>query len=90
MTMISRALLLACCLGFSSVHARGDFQFQIPAGFRDLSPGAAESNFSGLPDPIVNQARSGKFAAFAMDFREEDGFYENFNAVVDSGGLRID
>jgi hypothetical protein len=37
----------------------------------------------------VTEARSGKYAAYAMDFRDEDGFYENFNAVVQSGALRV-
>ena len=68
----------------------GQFRFQIPEGFRDLSPGVPESNFRGVPDPVRAEAKSGKFVAFAMDLREEDGFYENFNALVTDGALYLD
>jgi hypothetical protein len=87
-----RASTLALAvLGLSlPVPAISEFRFQIPAQFRDLSSAAPASNFDGLPEAIVNEAKSGKHAAFAMDFRWEDGFYENFNAVVTKGALRVE
>jgi hypothetical protein len=87
--MIARALVLALCLSSLSAEASAAFRFRIPDGFRDLSPGIPEASFAGLPDAIVTEARSGKYAAFGMDLREEDGFYENFNAVVQPGALKV-
>lgn len=87
--MIARALALALCLSWLPAKASAAFRFRIPDGFRDLSPGVPDENFSGLPDAIRAESRSGKYAAFGMDLREEDGFYENFNAVVQPGALRV-
>jgi hypothetical protein len=88
-TMTARVLALTICLSWLSREAPAAFRFQIPDGFRDLSPGVPDASFAGLPDTIVQAARSGKFAAYGMDFREEDGFYENFNALIQSGALQI-
>ncbi len=85
--MAARLLALAILL---SADAFGAFRFQIPEGFQDLSPGAPDSAFAGLPETVVAEARSGKYAAFAMDMRELDGFGENFNAILQSGALRVD
>ncbi len=85
--MAARLLALALLL---SADAFGAFRFQIPEGFQDLSPGAPDSAFAGLPETVVAEARSGKYAAFAMDMRELDGFGENFNAMLQSGALHID
>jgi hypothetical protein len=80
--MTARALVLALCLSWLPAEASPAFRFRIPDGFRDLSPGVPDATFAGLPEAIVTEARSGKYVAFAMDLSEEDGFYENFNAVV--------
>ncbi|HJS74622.1 MAG TPA: hypothetical protein VJ921_10060 [Vicinamibacteria bacterium] len=88
--MIFRALALGLCLSSLPAEAFSEFRFQIPAGFRDISPGQPGTSYSGLPDALVAEAKSGKYAAFGMDFSEEDGFYENFNAVIQSGALRVD
>jgi hypothetical protein len=88
--MTARALLLVLFLRSLSPEASAAFRFRIPEGFRDLSPGLPDASFAGLPDAIVSEVRSGKYVAFAMDVREEDGFYENFNAIVQSGTVRID
>ncbi len=87
--MTARSLALVLCLSALPVEAATAFRFRIPDGFRDLSPGLPDATFAGLPDAIVTEAKSGKYAAFGMDLREEDGFYENFNAVVQSGALKV-
>ncbi len=87
--MTARTLVLALCLSWLPAEASTAFRFRIPDGFRDLSPGAPDASFAGLPDAILTEARSGKYAAFGMDLSEEDGFYENFNAVVQTGALRV-
>jgi hypothetical protein len=88
--MIFRALALALCLSSLPAHAFSEFRFHLPAGFRDLSPGLPEASYSGLPQELVSEAKSGKYAAFGMDFSEEEGFYENFNAILQPGALRVD
>jgi hypothetical protein len=88
-TMTARTLVLALCLSALPAEASTAFRFRIPDGFRDLSPGLADATFAGLPEAIVSEARSGKYVAFGMDLREEDGFYENFNAVVQPGALKV-
>lgn len=88
--MTARALFLVLCILWLPVDASPAFRFQIPEGFRDLSPGLPDASFEGLPNAIVAEVRSGKYVAFAMDFREEDGFYENFNVVVQKGAMRVD
>ena len=87
--MTARALALALCLSWLPAEASPAFRFRIPDGFRDLSPGVPDASFAGLPEAIVTEARSGKYAAFGMDLSEEDGFYENFNAVVQTGALEV-
>jgi hypothetical protein len=87
--MTARTLLLAICLSWLPAEASTAFRFRIPDGFRDLSPGVPDASFAGLPDAIKTESRSGKYAAFGMDVSEEDGFYENFNAVVQTGSLRV-
>jgi hypothetical protein len=87
--MAARPLVLALCLSWLPAEASTAFRFQIPEGFRDLSPGVPAETFAGLPDAIRAETQSGKYAVFAMDLREEDGFYENFNAVVQDGALRL-
>jgi hypothetical protein len=87
--MTARTLVLALCLSALPAEASTAFRFRIPDGFRDLSPGLPDSTFAGLPEAVVSEARSGKYVAFGMDLREEDGFYENFNAVVQQGTLKV-
>ncbi len=87
--MIARILALALCLSWLPAEASAAFRFRVPEGFRDLSPGLPDASFAGLPDAILALARSGKYVAFGMDLREEDGFYENFNATVEPGALRV-
>jgi len=86
--MTARTLALALCLSWLPAEASAAFRFRVPEGFRDLSPGLPDASFAGLPDTIVAEARSGKFVAFGMDL-EDDGFYENFNAVVQPGALKV-
>jgi len=87
--MTARALVLALCLFWLPAQASPEFRFRIPEGFRDLSPGVPAESFDGLPDTIRTETQSGKYAAFGMDVSDEDGFYENFNAVVQTGALRV-
>jgi hypothetical protein len=70
--MTARTLALVVCLFALPAEASTAFRFQIPDGFRDLSPGLPDASFAGLPDAIVSEARSGKYVAFGMDLREED------------------
>ncbi len=81
--MLARAFALALCLsslpaaafaGLPLSHSRR-FPATSPRGF----PTRASQDF---PTIVSLKRRSGKYAAFAMDFSEEDGFYENFNAVL--------
>lgn len=70
--------------------AQHPFKFSVPEGWTDLSPGAPEANFQNFHPDIVTQAKSGQFVVFAMDFRDEDGYYEGMNALVREGALRTD
>ena len=87
------ALLVAClaCADFARARvAQHPFTYSIPDGWTDLSPGVPESNFDNLHPDIVTEARSGKFVTFAVDFRDEDGYYEGMNALVRKGALTAD
>lgn len=77
-TLVSLVLVLAVQ---SAPLAAQQFVFSVPSGWTDLSPGAPPANFQGVPQPILDDVRSNKYAATAFDFRDEDGFYENFSAV---------
>ena len=81
---------MACAGLAPAQHARHPFTYSIPNGWTDLSPGVPESNFQNLHPEIVKEARSGKFVAFAMDFRDQDGYYEGMNAIVREGALTTD
>ena len=75
-----------------SVHgwAATGFTFKVPDGWTDLSPGAPAANFEGLAPAIMREVKSGKYAAYAMDLAHaDDGFAENFNAIVDPGSEPI-
>jgi hypothetical protein len=62
------------------------FTFQVPAGWVNLSPGAPEENFRGLPPALLAQARKVHFMAMDMA-GAHDGFAENVNAnIVDCMG----
>jgi hypothetical protein len=76
---VASVVLLAA--SSAPVGAQGQFVFSVPAGWTDLSPGAPAANFEGVPQAILDDVRSPKYAAIAFDFREQDGYYENFNAV---------
>lgn len=65
------------------------FTFRVPPGWVDLSPGAPDANFEGLPPALVSSARSGTYAAVAIDLRPTDGDPANFNAVVRPGAQRV-
>ena len=84
------ATLLALVLSAGTAAAQHPFTYSIPEGWTDLSPGAPASNFENLHPGIVHQAQSGRFVAFAMDLRSEDGFYEGMNALVRKGALDTD
>lgn len=64
------------------------FEFTIPEGWTDLSPGAPESNFEGLDPAAVAAARGDGAAMVAVDLAGAgDGFAENVNArIVDCPG----
>ena len=70
--------------------ARAELTFPVPAGWVDLSPGAAEENFRDLPPEFQKTLKSGQFKAFAFDVAHtESGFTPNFNAVAMDPPIRI-
>lgn len=74
----------------AQARAEHPFTYVIPDGWTDLSPGAPDAAFRNLHPGIVREAQSGRFVAFAMDLRTEDGFYEGMNALVREGALTTD
>ena len=87
MRVTSFALFVVVWAGTGLSADDGAFQFSIPAGWTDLSPGAQASNFDGLPSEVVQEARSGKYAAVAFELGSTDGFAENMNARILDGTL---
>jgi hypothetical protein len=78
-------------VGISGAAMAGSgFVFEVPQGWTDLSPSAPAKNFERLAPQVLAEARSGRYAAYAMDLRDvEDGFAENFNAIVSRGSQAI-
>jgi hypothetical protein len=77
------ALSVACLACADLAQARvapHPFTYSIPDGWTDLSPGVPDSNFQNLHPDIVTEARSGKFVTFAMDLRDQDGYFEGMKA----------
>ena len=87
MRVTSFALFVVVWAGTGLSADDGAFQFSIPAGWTDLSPDAQASNFDGLPSEVVQEARSGKYAAVAFELGSTDGFAENMNARILDGTL---
>ena len=59
------------------------FTFFVPAGWLDLSPGARTENFQSVPPAVAAQAKSGRYAAMAIDMQgATDGFAENLNVIL--------
>jgi len=87
--LIFAAALLAIGLEGLAWGGTG-FTFKVPDGWTDLSPGAPAANFQGVAPKVLAEAHSGKYVAYAMDLAHaDDGFAENFNAIVDPGSEPI-
>ena len=88
-----RALMvvLSIVVGFvRTAHADADsFVFHPPVGFVDVSSGQPVDT-SAIRAAAVAEGRSGKYAMFAVDPVQVNGFQANFNAIVKSGTGRIE
>jgi hypothetical protein len=83
-------LAVALALVALPLAARAGLTFPVPAGWLDLSPGAPEENFRGVPEDFARTLRSGQFKAFAFDVAHtERGFTPNLNAVAIDPPIRI-
>jgi hypothetical protein len=79
---LSIALLAIATVLWSGPALAAGFRFHPPEGFVDLSPGAPDERFEGLPPEIVEEARllpRGFYAANAAG--AGDGFVERFVAT---------
>ena len=82
----SRLAVILAVLSTSHLAVAGDsspFKIKIPDGWTDLSAAAPVANFEGLPAEIAAQARSGKYAAVAIDRRSGEPIRASFNAIVE-------
>lgn len=85
-----RTTVLALLLALPLPALASGFQFKVPPGWVDLSPGAPPANFAGLPPTLVQQIKAGNFAFYAADLAHaDDGFMENVNATVEAGSEKI-
>jgi len=81
----------ALAVGIHAWRAEAPLAFRVPDGWLDLSAGAPESRLVGLPEPIVEQARSGRFAALAVEPAPAAGrLAATFIAIVQPHPLRVD
>lgn len=61
----------------------GSFQFQVPKGWTDLSPGAPPENIAKAPPQFIADGRAAGFVFLAADLAHaDDGFMENENVLV--------
>src|SRR4051812_32006224 len=82
--------LVLLTLSVASVASAGQFKFQVPSGWIDLSPDAPAANFAKLPPALAQQVRAGNFAFYAADYAHaDDGFMENVNASLVPGTQKI-
>ena len=58
--------VLLACPGLGSA---APLRFQIPDGWRDLSPGVPKASFDGVPDGVIADRRAQPFIAYAVDLR---------------------
>jgi hypothetical protein len=82
------AVIVGLVLGAGAVaHAGpGGFTFTPPPGWIDVSRGAPEAQRQKAPAALLAQADNPAIAYFAVEPEVGgDGFYENMNAVVETG-----
>ncbi len=85
--LVSLFILLA---GTAAPASSDDLHFEIPPGWLDLSPGAPEKNFAGIPAEMARLARASRFAAAAFDLAgAQNGYASNFTDLVTDETTRI-
>jgi hypothetical protein len=58
-------------------------KFAVPPGWVDLSPGAPEANWQGIPPQLRQMVQKGNAAFYAADVAGgSDGFMENVNVIL--------
>lgn len=80
--------LLAARADAESVVVSG-FTFQLPPGWRNLSPGALAENFRGMPPQLVAKARAAPLLAID-GAGMNDGFVEGISVILTPCPARID
>jgi hypothetical protein len=61
----------------------GNFRFQVPEGWTDLSPGAPPENIAKAPPQFIADGRAAGFVFLAADLAHaDDGFLDNENVLV--------
>ena len=81
--------LTVALASFAAVAAASSWQFVIPEGWVDLSPGKPVPE--GVPEEVATMTQSGIFVVYGMDLKgAKDGFAENVNAVVQPAVLVAD
>jgi hypothetical protein len=79
-----------CILALPAVAHASHFKFATPPGWIDLGPHAPPENFARLLPEAARIAKNPAFAAYAMDLAHaDDGFGENFNAIITPGVRRM-
>jgi hypothetical protein len=81
------AVTVALMLGASAVaHAGpGGFTFTPPPGWIDVSRGAPEAQRQKVPAALLARADNPGMAFYAVGPSAGDGFFENMNAIVETG-----
>lgn len=88
---MSKHAVAALCLLFaaSSVHASHGFEYKVPDGWINLADPFA--SIVGIPYFVVEEARSGKYAVYAVDpeMTTEKGALVSFNAMEQEGTAAV-
>ncbi|HZS39962.1 MAG TPA: hypothetical protein VFF06_24180 [Polyangia bacterium] len=73
-----------------AARADGGFQFKVPDGWVDLSPGAPAKNFERLSPEMARQLRDQHLQFYAADLEHAEAFLTNVSASVTPGASKID
>jgi hypothetical protein len=66
------------------------FTFTPPTGWTEITPDTPDSSLTGVPAGFVQQIRGGQIANVGVDVDSgADGFYENYNVVLNESTGRV-
>jgi hypothetical protein len=78
--------MVAALVGGAALAAPSPFAFEVPPGWRDLTPGVPESNYTGVPAEVTAQIKKTAPLFFAADVSDLQGrFMTNVRATLVPG-----